>query len=43
VNWKGKCYASRILSVPRPGSYFITYEGYSHSWDETVDESRICK
>lgn len=43
VRWKGKCYAARILSVPKPGAYFITYEGYNHSWDETVGETRICK
>jgi hypothetical protein len=43
VEWHGKCYAARIVSVPRPGAYFITYEGYDHSWDETVGENRICK
>jgi hypothetical protein len=43
VRWKGSCYASRILSVAKPGVYFITYEGYAHSWDETIGESRICK
>lgn len=43
VRWKGSCYAARILSVAGPGAYFITYEGYDHSWDETVGESRICK
>lgn len=43
VRWKGKCYAARILSVATGGMYFITYEGYAHSWDETVGESRICK
>jgi hypothetical protein len=43
VRWKGSCYASKILSVAKPGVYFITYEGYAHSWDETIGESRICK
>lgn len=43
VRWKGQCYAARILSVAKGGMYFITYEGYAHSWDETVGESRICK
>ena len=42
VRWKGSCYASRILSVAKPGVYFITYEGYDHSWDETITEGRIC-
>jgi hypothetical protein len=43
VRWHGTCYAARILGVPSSGSYLITYEGYGHSWDETVSESRICK
>jgi hypothetical protein len=43
VRWKGDCYAARITSVPRPGAYLITYEGYDHSWDETIGEGRICK
>lgn len=43
VRWKGQCYAARILSVAKGGTYFITYEGYAHSWDETIGESRICK
>jgi hypothetical protein len=43
VRWKGNCYPAHIVSVPRPGAYFITYDGYDHSWDETVGESRICK
>lgn len=43
VRWKGSCYPSRILSAPKPGVYFITYEGYAHSWDETIGEGRICK
>jgi hypothetical protein len=43
VRWGGTCYASRILAVHGPGSYLITYDGYGHSWDETVGESRICK
>jgi hypothetical protein len=43
VRWHGTCYAARILGVPSPGSYLITYDGYGHSWDETVGENRICK
>jgi hypothetical protein len=43
VRWQGTCYAAHILRVQGPGSYFITYERYSHGWDETVGESRICK
>jgi hypothetical protein len=43
VRWQGTCYAAHILRVQGPGSYLITYEGYSHSWDETVGENRICK
>ena len=42
VRWKGRCYPARILKVAKPGTYFITYEGYSHSWDETVGDNRIC-
>lgn len=43
VRWKGKCYAAKIVNVAKPGVYFITYVGYSHSWDETIGENRICK
>ncbi len=43
VRWKGRCYAARIKSIPRPGAYFISYVGYASSWDETVGEDRICK
>ena len=43
VRWGGTCYAARITSVASPGAYRITYDGYSHAWDETIGESRICK
>jgi hypothetical protein len=42
VRWKGSCYPARIVSVPRPGAYLITYDGYGHSWDETIGEGRFC-
>ena len=42
VEWKGDCYPARIVKVVRPGAYFITYEGYDHSWDETITKGRIC-
>jgi hypothetical protein len=43
VRWHGTCYAARILRPNGAGAYLITYDGYNHSCDETVGESRICK
>ncbi len=42
VRWKGTCYAAKILKVAAGPSYFITYEGYDHSWDETITPARLC-
>jgi hypothetical protein len=43
VNWKGTCYAARIVRIPEAGSYLITYEGYARSWDETIQDDRFCR
>jgi hypothetical protein len=40
VYWKGSWYAAQVLKVRR-GSYYITYDGYSSSWDEWVGLDRI--
>ncbi len=40
IEWNGTWYAGRILEVAG-ARYKITYDGYSSSWDEWVDVSRL--
>lgn len=40
ILWKGKYYPGSITSL-KGSNYCITYKGYSKSWDECVNPSRI--
>ena len=41
VEWKGKYYPATVQQVVGKDQYFIHYDGYENSWDETVGPSRI--
>jgi hypothetical protein len=43
VLWRQSWYAGTIKEVRGDGTYFIGYDGYSSSWDEEVDTSRLRK
>jgi hypothetical protein len=40
VNWNGSWWQGSVLSVDS-GKYKVHYTGWSASWDETVDASRL--
>lgn len=40
ILWNGTWYPGRILQV-NGGQYYITYDGYSSSWDEWVGSDRL--
>jgi hypothetical protein len=39
VEWKGSFWKAHVLGVER-GQLTISYDGYGHEWDETIDRSR---
>ena len=42
VEWQGSWYEGRVLEGPRPdGMCYITYVGWSSSWDEWVTPDRL--
>ena len=42
ILWKGKWYPGKILDASR-NRYYITYDGYSSSWDEWVGPARLSR
>ena len=42
ILWKGKWYPGRVLDVSG-NRYFITYDGYSSSWNEWVGPARLSR
>ncbi len=42
IEWSGSWYPGRVLDGPQTdGSCYITYDGYSSSWDEWVAPARL--
>jgi hypothetical protein len=39
VEWQGSWWKAHVLGVER-GQLTISYDGYGHEWDETIDRSR---
>lgn len=39
--WRGRWWPATILAELPGGQYLIHYDGYSSSWDETVNASRL--
>jgi hypothetical protein len=41
VEWEGKEYPAKIISVEGPTKFRVHFDGYDNIWDETVSKERL--